>query len=142
MLQHGCGNFGTARPGAASLAGVGDVVVQMIGVWLYNFAGLQKQQPGFLRRHELDKGFGLVQSLPELRHDDGGVNGRLTCHAAKISFGVAGQAADFISLVSGTAGLLNFLGQTPGLQVAFDPQAPGDGQGILARRVRHGTAAP
>jgi len=40
------------------------------------------------------------------------------------------------------AGLLDLLGQAAGLQVAFDAQTPGDGQRILAARIRHGTTAP
>ncbi|MGA2401329.1 MAG: hypothetical protein ABSG91_06450 [Syntrophobacteraceae bacterium] len=46
------------------------------------------------------------------------------------------------SLDSGTAGLLDPLGQTPGVQIALDAQAPGDGQSILTRRIWRGAAAP
>jgi hypothetical protein len=51
-----------------------------------------------------------------------------------------GSAAYFTE--SGTARLLNLFGETPRLQITFNPQAVCDGQSIGRRRVGYGFTAP
>jgi hypothetical protein len=94
-LEHRRTDFGTARPLAAPLPGMGLVVVQSVGIGLHDFTGFEKQQAEFIRGHARDKGFGGVESRAETRSDIFRVKGLTAVQGTPVSGGIVGVPPDF-----------------------------------------------